>query len=179
MSPEASAAWDRIPGVVSKKSQQNAAKGSSPDLPAEALLHSAALAAELLEAACAPGAGDPLRLDVVRTLARDLARELESLVAIADWTSVIEGALRAADVANLAACTAPELMELHAPQAVASTHLASGAARALCTFARASIGEVSGEHAQNALKDIRGAVWRARLAANQVDEFSGDPGQLE
>jgi hypothetical protein len=158
--------------VAAREDQQNAAKGSPPDL--AALLRVAALAAELLEGACAPGAGDPLRLEIVQTLARDLIQELETLAVMADRTGVVEGALRAADVANLAACTAPELLQARAMEAAAAAHLAAGAARALCTLAGASVVDAPGEYAQNALKDVRGAVWRARLAARQVDEFLGE-----
>src|SRR5829696_2558687 len=64
---------------------------------------------------CAAGSGDPLRLEVIRTLARDLKEELEALAALAEVETgasrieAVEGALRAADVANLAACVVPEL----------------------------------------------------------------------
>jgi hypothetical protein len=137
-------------------------------------LRVAALAAELLQGACKPGAGDPSRLEIVRTLARDLTEELEILAAMADRPGVVEGALRAADVANLAACTAPELLQAGALEAAAAAHLAAGAARAICALAGASFVDAQGEYAQNALKDVRGAVWRARLAARQVDEFLGE-----
>jgi len=67
------------------------------------------MAAGLLEEACAPGAGDPLRLEVVRTLARDLAGELQALSVPADSEiGAVEGALRATDLANLATCAVPE-----------------------------------------------------------------------
>jgi hypothetical protein len=158
--------------VAAREDQQNATKGSPPDLSAP--LRVAALAAELLERACEPGAGDLLRLEIVRTLARDLTEELKTLAVMADRTSVVEGALRAADVANLAACTAPELLEARAMEAAAAVHLAAGAARALCALAEASFIDAPGEYAQNALKDVRGAVWRAQLAARQVDEFLGE-----
>ncbi len=133
----------------------------------------------MLENACAPGSGDPLRLEVVRTLARDLKRELEALAASANagrgaaWIEGVEGALRAADVANLAACTVPELLETRIPEATAATHLAAGAARALGALVEAGAEDAHGDHALNVLKDARGAVWRARLAARQVDQFLG------
>jgi hypothetical protein len=158
--------------VATGEDQQNAAKGSPPDLSAP--LRVAALAAKLLEDACESGAGDPLRLEIVRTLARALTQELETLAVMADRLGVVEGALRAADVANLAACTAPELLQARAMEAAAAAHLAAGAARALCALAEASFVDAPEEYAQNALKDVRGAVWRAQLAARQVDEFLGE-----
>jgi hypothetical protein len=129
-----------------------------------------------LEAACAPESGDPLRLEVVRTLARDLGEELEALAVLDDdATATVEGALRAADVANLAACTAPELLETAASRAAAAAYLAAGAVRALGIIADAGVGdaheEPNGEYKQNLSKDARGAVWRAQLAVRQVDEF--------
>ncbi len=133
----------------------------------------------MLEKACAPGSGDPLRLEVVRTLARDLKGELEALVASADagtgatQIEEVEGALRAADVANLAACTVPVLLRTCVPEAAAAAHLAAGAARALGALVEVEIEDARGDHAQNVLKDARGAAWRARLAARQVDEFLG------
>jgi hypothetical protein len=166
------AAWDKIGGMAAGEDQQNAAKVSPADL--STLLRIAASAAGLLERACAPEAGDPLRLEIVRTLARDLRDELEALSGVAERPGVVEGALRATDVANLAACTAPDLLEVSAVEAVAATHLAAGAARALCALAGASIGDAPEEYTQNALKDLRGAVWRAQLATRQVDEFLGE-----
>ena len=117
-----------------------------------------------------------MRLEVVRTLARDLAEELEALSALDDdVTATVEGALRAADVANLAACTAPELLEATTTRAAAAAYLAAGAVRALGILADAGVGnaheEPNGEYEQNLSKDARGAVWRAQLAVRQVDEF--------
>lgn len=126
----------------------------------------------MLEEAVAPEPGDPLRLEVVRGLARELAEELESLLVLpADELTAIEGALKTADVANLAACSVPELLEASAPRAAAAAYLAAGAVRALCALAETSIGEAGGEYAQNVLRDTRGAVWRAQLAVRQVDEL--------
>lgn len=129
----------------------------------------------MLEDICAAGSGDPLRLEVVRTLARGLAEELEALEVLDDATATVEGALRAADVANLAACIAPELLETAATRASAAAYLAAGAARALGILADTAVGDAHedpyGEYAQNLSKDARGAVWRAQLAVRQVDEF--------
>ena len=120
-----------------------------------------------------------MRLEVVRTLARGLKEELEALTALtnagtgAAWAEEIEGALRAADVANLAACTVPELLKPRVPKAAAAAQLAAGAARALGALIEVGVGEAQGYYAQNVLKDARGAAWRARLAARQVDELLG------
>lgn len=161
--------------MTAREDQQNATKDSPPNRSTP--LGAAALAAELLGGACVPEAGDPLRLEVVRTLARDLARELKTLAAAADRTDVVEGALRATDIANLAACTAPELLKARAVEAAAAAQLAAGAASALCTLARAGVEDApADEYAQNTLRDVRGALWRARLAARQVDEFLGEAG---
>lgn len=124
----------------------------------------------MLENACAPGMGDPLRLEVLRTLARDLAEELEALAVVANAeTGAVEGALRAADLANLAACAVPDLPEARATEAAAVTYLAAGAARALCALAET--GEENEEYARNVHRDVRSANWRAQLAVRQVDEF--------
>ena len=129
----------------------------------------------MLEDVCAAGSGDPLRLEVVRTLARGLAEELEALEVLDDATATVEGALRAADVANLAACIAPELLETASTRASAAAYLAAGAAQALGILADTAVGdaheEPRGEYEQNLSKDARGAVWRAQLAVRQVDEF--------
>ena len=128
------------------------------------------MAAGLLRTACAPGVEAPLRLEVVRTLARDLAEEIEALAAMTQAeTSLVEGALRAADLANLAACTVPDLSEARVSEAVAAVYLAAGAARALCALV--GVGEESGERARDILGDTRSASWRAQLAVRQVDEF--------
>ena len=148
----------------------------------QTLLRSAALAAELLENACAPGSGDALRLEVVRMLARDLKEELEALTTLVNGeTSAarvegVEGALRAADAANLAACTVPELLEGRVLEAAAAAHLAAGAARALGVLVETNAGDAHEYHTPYALKDARSAVWRAHLAARQVDEFLGRSG---
>ena len=154
--------------------QQNSAGDPRPNSWA-APLRGAAIAAGLLEEACAAGAGDPLRLEVVRTLARDLAGELRALSVLADAeTGAVEGALRAADLANLAACVVPELTEARAAEAAAVAYQAAGAARTLCILAEAGTtgtGASSGKYALNALGDVRVAAWRARLAVRQMDEF--------
>jgi hypothetical protein len=129
-----------------------------------------------VEDACAPGSGNPLRLEVVRTLARDLKRELETLSVLADGeTGVVEGALRAADVANLAASSLAELSRGGATKALAAAHLAAGAARALHALGE-GVHARGEDHEAYALRDARSAGWRARLVARQVDEFLAGAG---
>ncbi len=145
-------------------------------------MRGAALAAGLLENACASGSGDPLRLEVVRVLARGLKEELETLAALTDEETGaarvegVEGALRAADLANLAACAAPELLEARVPEAAAAVYLAAGAIRALGSLIEAEVEDPHERQAAYALKDARGAGWRARLATRQIDEFLENEG---
>jgi len=117
-----------------------------------------------------------LQLEVVRWLARDLAEELGDLAVLADGgtdparMAVIEGALRAADTANLAACSVPKLSGERVSRAAAATYLAAGATRALSALIDAGPQDTRSPQAPYALRDARGATWRARLAARQVDE---------
>ena len=139
-----------------------------------ASLHAAAFAAGLLaEAWSLPGSGDlPPRASVTRELASGLRTELEALAGPLDDLSApdaaVEGAPRAADVANLAAASLAELPEANARKAAASAHLAAGAARALSALVGDA--QTGGRRAEYALKDVRGAAWRAGLAARQADE---------
>ncbi len=115
-------------------------------------------------------------------LARGLKEELEVLAALANEETVaaqiegVEGALRAADVANLAACAVPALLEARSPEAAAAAYLAAGATRALGHLIEADVGDPHERQASYALKDARGAVWRARLAVRQVNEFLENKG---
>ena len=157
--------------AVSMREDRSNPTGDAPD-PATNPLRGAALAAGLLETSFAQGPGSPLRLDVLRTLARDLRVELEALAELADReTAVVEGALRAADVANLAASALPELPESRASEVAASAHLAAGAARALHALAEADATRRAGDRERSTLKDARGVAWRARHATRQVDDF--------
>ena len=144
---------------------------SAPDYPASA----AAGAARLLEEAWA-NAFDPLRAEVVRELARSLGEEIEALAGPAGRTSPdarFEAALRAADVANLAASSLADLSDEDVSKAVAAACLAAGAARALVALAEAEASQLDGDHARYALKDAGSATWRARFAVRQTDEFLG------
>lgn len=101
--------------------------------------------------------------------------ELEALAGPADDISPVdagsEAALRAADVANLAASSLANLQSEDVPRAVAAAHLAAGAAQALGALAGTT--RLDGDRARYALKDARSAAWRARFAIKQTDEFLG------
>jgi hypothetical protein len=140
------------------------------------LASAAAEAARLLEEAWS-SASDPLRAEVVCELARSLGEEIEALADPAGRTSHsdarFEAALRAADVANLAASSLADLSDEDVSRAVAAAFLAAGAARALVALAEAEASQLDGDHARYALKDAGSAVWRARFAVRQTDEFLG------
>src|SRR5215210_3531821 len=122
------------------------------------------LAAELLVEAC--GAGDNLQAETVRDLAEDLGRGLAAPPA-EGADSLVESALACADLATLAACN---VAGLDGPPAVAATHLAAGAARALAALAEVEIGAPGDGYAENASRDLRSAVWKADLAVRQLGE---------
>ncbi len=133
-------------------------------------LSAGARAARLLEEACRPAAANSLQLEVVRGLALDIGRELDALRDLARETNapaviMTEAALRCADLANLAACNAPELPPDTAPRAVTAARLAAGAVRDLRSLVEAG----DEEHPENLLRDLRSAAWRAEFATLLVD----------
>ena len=138
------------------------------------------LAAGLLEASWRTAPGDTLRAGVVRELAQSLGNELEAIVGhagdAAPADALVEAALRAADVANLAASSLADLSGESAAEAVAAAHLAAGAARALVALAEAGASDLDGDRAEYVLKDARSAAWRARFAVRLTDEFMGVSG---
>ena len=125
------------------------------------------LAAGLLVEAC--GDGDDLLAGAVRDLAEDLGRGLRPLSGAGTADSLVEAALACADLATLAACNVATLPGRGA-SAVAATHLAAGAARALAALGEAEIGDPDDAHAGNALRDLRSAGWKADLAVRQLGE---------
>jgi len=131
-----------------------------------------ALAAGLLVEACRTAPHGSPSLGVVRDLALDLERKLEALSRPDEDPqppdSLVEAALACADLATLAACNLPGLPEDGEPLAAAAVHLAAGAARALAELVEART--LDAAHAENALRDARGALWRADLAVRQTDE---------
>ncbi len=143
----------------------NAPEPSSP-------LSDGARAANLLAEACR--STDAPRFEVVRELALEIGRQLDALAGLAGEEAVpdvlAEAALRCADLANLAACNAPELPPDQAPRAVVAARLAAGAVRDLRPLVEAGSGDLDAEHAGNLVRDVRSAAWRAEFAARLVDE---------
>ena len=133
-----------------------------------------AVAAALLVESCLTAPQDHRSLGIVRDLAIDLGRRLEALdlppsedPETAD--ALVEAALACGDLATLAACNRSAVPEDGEPLAVAAVHLAAGAARALLTLVEARAGSLERTYAENALRDARGARWRADLAVRQVE----------
>lgn len=126
-----------------------------------------ALAAGLLVDACLMDPDDSLSLRVVRDLALDLGRRLDAVSRPAGEDDLVEASLACADLATLAACNLPELPNEGKPLARAAVHLAAGGTRALVALIepRTDPREV---HSENALRDARGALWRADLAVRQI-----------
>jgi hypothetical protein len=133
---------------------------------------SAIRAAELLEEACrsATGAAISLQLEVVRELALDAARQLDALAREdASPDLLAEAALRCADLANLAACNVPELPPDAAPQAANSARLAAETVHDLRSLVETTdTRDLDDEHAENLLRDVRSAAWRAEFATRLV-----------
>ncbi len=129
-----------------------------------------ARAAGLLVDACA--AGESLQVRVVRDAAFDIQHELNALQNGASTPDALADATaRCADLANLATCNVPYLAAPGVAKAVAATHLAVGAARALESRIEAAAKELDEPRFGYLVRDARGAAWRARLAASQVDEL--------
>jgi hypothetical protein len=147
---------------------------NAPEIPDP--VSSGARAANLLEAACrsAAGSANAPQLEVVRVLALDIGRQLDALDGLAreDVTPDVlaEAALCCADLANLAACNAPDLPPDAAPRAVEAARLAAGAVEALGPMIEAGSGDPGTE---DLLGDVRSAAWRAGFAARLVEGSSG------
>lgn len=136
-----------------------------------------ARAARLLRIACrsALKSRTSLLLEVVRDAALDLERALEVLADYGDPAPVdllAESAARCADTANLAACAVPELPEEEVSDAISATRLAVAAIHALYPLIEAKAGEIEEDHVKYALRDARGAMWRADLVIRQLEEAS-------
>jgi hypothetical protein len=129
----------------------------------------------LLEEACRSAGANSLQLEVVSDLALDIGRELDALAGLArenDAPDVLtEAALQCADLANLAACNAPDLPPATAPRAATAARMAAGAVRDLSSLVEA--GDPDEERPANLLRDLRSAAWRAEFAASLVDEAPG------
>lgn len=128
-------------------------------------------AAALLEEACRTSPPNATRIVVVRELALDLRRQLEALSELEDATpdALAEAAICCADLANLAACNAPDLLPESVPRATEAALLAARAVEVLCPLVEARSEFLSEDHAENLLRDVRSAVWRAGFAARLVE----------
>ena len=131
-----------------------------------------ALAAGLLVEACPSTPEASPGLEVVKGLALDLERRLDALSLTEDQQpdSLVEAALACADLATLAACNLSGLPEDRAPLAAAAVQLSAGVARALVVLAEARAATLDEVHAENVLRDARGALWRADLAVRQIQD---------
>ena len=131
-------------------------------------------AAGLLEEACR--SSETARIEVVRALALDLGRQLDTLSGLEEATPDVlaEAAICCADLANLAACNAPDLPPDAARRAAAATRLSAGAVDSLVPMVEAGSGDLHEEHAENLLRDARSAAWRAGFAARLVEGFPED-----
>lgn len=131
-------------------------------------------AAGLLEEACRSVSLDASRIEVVRRLAHDLERELESLSDLAGEDAppdiLAEAAICCADLANLAACNAPDLPPGAALRAVSAARLAAAAVNALGPIIEAGSTDLGDGHAENLRRDARSACWRAQFAARLAEE---------
>ena len=142
---------------------------------AETQISSGVRAATLLEESCrqAPGSPDAARIDVVRELALDLGRQFETLSDLAGEDVapdvLAEAAICCADLANLAACNAPDLPPDAAKHATEAARMAARAVEVLGPMVEAGIGDLEPVHAENLLRDVRSARWRAGFAARLVE----------
>ena len=137
-------------------------------------------AAALLEEACrsAQGSLKAQRIEVVRELALDLGRQLDALSDLAreDATPDVltEAAISCADLANLAACNAPDLPPDAALRVTEAARLAAYAAGALAPIVESGSRNLDVRHAENLLRDVRSAGWRATFAARITEGPGGE-----
>ncbi|HLL99064.1 MAG TPA: hypothetical protein VK276_08285 [Rubrobacteraceae bacterium] len=137
-------------------------------------------AAELLEEACRSAQGAPKapRIEVVRELALDLGRQLDALSVLAREDATLdvltEAAICCADLANLAACNAPDLPPDAAPHVTEAARLAAGTVGALAPIIEFGSGDLDARHAENLLRDVRSAGWRATFATRIAEGPGGE-----
>lgn len=140
------------------------------------------LAAAMLEQACRDhnAAHDErlgLYLESAGDLAQSIGRELEALDGdgvnvsrdnLLTEAVLVSAALRAADLANLAVCALPELPRNGSAylRIAAAVRLAAAATRSMALERRSLAAPGDYE-----VRDLRGAEWRASLAASQVEEL--------
>lgn len=137
-------------------------EATEPSVPVSSGARAASLLAEACRTADAP------RFEVVRELALDLRRQLEALAGLAREEAardvLAEAAICCADLANLAACNAPDLPPGAAPRAVDAARLAAGAVDGLSPMIEGRSGD-----SEHLLRDARSAAWRAGFAARLVE----------
>ena len=145
--------------------------------PGASLCSAGALAATILQKACKAGPEHEKRpmLETVREAALDLENQLEALARSGGdgplpSALLAEGAQRCADLANLAACALPSMPTAQTAPTIAAAHLAAGAVRAFVALVGGSEGADNGY----AVRDARGAEWRAGLAVRQVKSLAED-----
>lgn len=120
-----------------------------------------------------------LKLEVVRSLARDISSHLNGLADEDIPPGLLaEAAQRCADLATLAACNAGELDHPH--KAAETVRLAAEATETLSRIVEANAspdGEGSGGENDLVRRDGRSASWKASLAVRQFEEMGGrEPG---
>ena len=128
-------------------------------------------AASLLEEACQRASPNASQIEVMCRLALDLKRQLDALANFVQEDAtpdiLVEAAICCADLANLAACNAPDLPPDAEPYE--ATRLAAGAVAALVPMIEAGNTELGAGHAENLLRDARSAGWRAKFAARLAE----------
>lgn len=136
------------------------------------------VAAGLLADACRMAPEDDLRARTVEDLVRDLGQRLGATRGMGGEDGLeplVEAALACGDLATLAACNVSGLPSDARPLATAATHLAAGTARALLALAEVEAADPHDTYAAYALRDARGAGWKADLAVRQLPD-AGGPG---
>lgn len=155
----------------------------SPRDQSETLVRSSVIAgvraAGILEEVCQQGldVSGSLQREVVRGLAQDIGRQLDTLSKrIASDRSagpLVDAALACADLATLAACNITAAPPEETRRVADAVRLAAHAADALAGAARE---ENPNDRSEYLMRDARGAKWRADLASRQADEIGAPEG---
>lgn len=154
---------------------------SFPDDPPHSSVLAGVRAAGILEEACRTSldGSDSLHMEVVRSLAHDIGRQLDALSRRTASDSsdesagtIVDAALACADLATLAACNLAVMPPEEARRAADAAHLAARAAESLAGVVEGS----QNNTAEYLMRDARGAKWRADLASRQVDELRASEG---
>lgn len=158
----------RVPDRHTESSQEGADIGP--------LVAAEARAACLLEEACAAETGNRPLLEAVRELAGDLRSDLEVLArraqsGVESVDLLVEAALAGADLATLAACNLAELPEDEARRAAEAARMTTEAVRSLASLVEERVEGLREDHADYAVRDARGSLWRVDLASRQAEEF--------